>query len=48
LLRPLAGEARFAAAVDAVGRHVAAERTRVLAADWLPPDLLSALPARAP
>jgi len=48
LLRPLAAEARFAAAVDAVGRHVAAERTRVLAADWLPPDLLSALPARAP
>ncbi|HUD41042.1 MAG TPA: winged helix-turn-helix domain-containing protein [Dokdonella sp.] len=48
LLRPLAGEARFAAAIDAVGRHVAAERTRVLAADWLPPDLLSALPARAP
>ncbi|PZQ12876.1 MAG: transcriptional regulator [Rhodanobacter denitrificans] len=48
LLRPLAAEARFAAAIDAVGRHVAAERTRVLAADWLPPDLLSALPARAP
>lgn len=48
LLRPLAGEARFAAAIDAVGRHVAAERTRVLAADWLPPDLLSAVPARTP
>lgn len=48
LLRPLAGEARFAAAIDAVGRHVAAERARVLAADWLPPDLLSALPLRGP
>lgn len=48
LLRPLAAEARFAAAIDTVGRHVAAERTRVLAADWLPPDLLSALPARTP
>ncbi len=48
LLRPLAVEARFAAAIDAVGRHVAAERARVLAADWLPPDLLSVLPSRAP
>lgn len=48
LLRALSGEARFAAAIDAVGRHVAAERARVLAADWLPPDLLSALPLRGP
>ncbi|ANB17286.1 winged helix-turn-helix domain-containing protein [Dokdonella koreensis] len=45
LMRALAGEPRFAAAIDTIGRHVAAERTRVLAADWLPPDLLSALPA---
>ncbi|MGB0134461.1 winged helix-turn-helix domain-containing protein [Dokdonella sp.] len=38
----LAGEPRFVAALDAIGRHVARERATVLAADWLPADLLSA------
>lgn len=38
----LAGEPRFAAAVDAIGQHVARERATVLAAGWVPADLLSA------
>jgi DNA-binding winged helix-turn-helix (wHTH) protein/Flp pilus assembly protein TadD len=45
LFHALAGEPRMAAAVDRIGQHVAGERARVLAADWLPPDLLSAVKA---
>lgn len=48
LLRDLAGEPGFAAVVDAIGRRVAAERDRVLAAAWLPPGLVSAKPATPP
>lgn len=45
LLRDLAGEPGFAGVVDAIGRRVAEERGRVLAAAWLPPGLVSAKPA---
>jgi DNA-binding winged helix-turn-helix (wHTH) protein/Flp pilus assembly protein TadD len=45
LFRSLAGEPRMASAIDRIGQHVAGERERVLAADWLPPDLLSAVRA---
>jgi DNA-binding winged helix-turn-helix (wHTH) protein/Flp pilus assembly protein TadD len=45
LFRALAGEPRMAAAIDRIGQHVAGERARVLAADWLPRDLLSAVKA---
>jgi DNA-binding winged helix-turn-helix (wHTH) protein/tetratricopeptide (TPR) repeat protein len=43
--RALAGEPRMAAAIDRIGQHVARERSTVLAADWLPADLLSAVKA---
>jgi DNA-binding winged helix-turn-helix (wHTH) protein/tetratricopeptide (TPR) repeat protein len=43
--RALAGEPRLAAAIDRIGQHVAGERARVLAADWLPRDLLSSVKA---
>lgn len=43
LFKALANEPRFAAAIDAIGQHVAAERAIVLAAAWLPADLLSAV-----
>ncbi|WP_440224299.1 winged helix-turn-helix domain-containing protein [Dokdonella sp. MW10] len=42
LFRPLAGEPRFATAIDTIGRRVAGEREHVLAANWLPADLLAA------
>lgn len=45
LFHELAGEPRMAAAIDRIGQQVARERGRVLAADWLPPDLLSAVRA---
>jgi hypothetical protein len=45
LFRPLADDPAFAEVVDSIGRAVAAERTRVLAAPWLPADLLNAAPA---
>lgn len=48
LLRDLAGEPGFAGVVDAIGRRVAEERGRVLAAAWLPPGLVSAKPAAPP
>lgn len=38
----LAGEPRLAAAIDRIGQLVAGERDVVLAAKWLPADLLSA------
>lgn len=40
----LAGEPRLSAAIDRIGQHVARERAAVLAADWLPADLLKASP----
>jgi DNA-binding winged helix-turn-helix (wHTH) protein/Flp pilus assembly protein TadD len=40
--KPLADEPRFAAAIDRIGQIVARERAIVLAADWLPAELLSA------
>lgn len=45
LFRPLADDPAFAEVVDSIGRAVAADRTRVLAAPWLPADLLNAAPA---
>lgn len=48
LFRPLAGEPGFAEVVDAIGRAVAGERAKALAAAWFPPDLLSAKAAAPP
>lgn len=45
LFKPLANEPRFAAAIDRIGQIVARERAIVLAADWLPADVLSAVTA---
>jgi DNA-binding winged helix-turn-helix (wHTH) protein/Tfp pilus assembly protein PilF len=45
LLRALADEPAFADVVNAISRAVAAERAKVLAADWLPADLVNAKPA---
>ncbi|MEZ5521546.1 MAG: winged helix-turn-helix domain-containing protein [Dokdonella sp.] len=45
LFRGFAGDPRMADAIDRIGRHVASERARVLAADWLPEDLFSAVKA---
>ncbi|MGB0132454.1 winged helix-turn-helix domain-containing protein [Dokdonella sp.] len=45
LFKPLVDEPRFAAAIDRIGQIVARERAMVLAADWLPADLLSAVKA---
>jgi DNA-binding winged helix-turn-helix (wHTH) protein/tetratricopeptide (TPR) repeat protein len=39
LWQPLRGLPAFAAAIDAIGRRVAAQRGQVLAADWCPPEL---------
>jgi hypothetical protein len=39
LWQPLRGLPAFAAAIDAIGRRVAAQREQVLAADWCPPEL---------
>lgn len=43
--KALAGEPRMAASIDRISQHVARERATVLAADWLPSDLLSVLKA---
>lgn len=45
LLHALAGEPGFAEVVDAISRAVAADRAKVLAAAWLPVDLVNAKPA---
>jgi len=45
LFRALADDPGFAEVVDAIGRAVVAERGKVLAAPWLPADLLSAVAA---
>ena len=45
LFRGFAGDPRMADAIDRIGQHVARERAAVLAADWLPADLLSAVKA---
>lgn len=42
LLRPLADEPAFADVVNAISRAVAAERAKVLAAAWLPANLVNA------
>lgn len=46
LLRPLAGEPRFASAIDTISQRVAAERAIVLAAEWRPADVAGAVTAR--
>ncbi|MEO8670758.1 MAG: winged helix-turn-helix domain-containing protein [Tahibacter sp.] len=45
LLHALADQPGFAEVVNTLSRAVASERERVLAADWLPPDLVNAKPA---
>ena len=45
LFRPFADDPGFAEVVDAIGRAVVAERDKVLAAPWLPADLLNAASA---
>ncbi|MBO9661659.1 winged helix-turn-helix domain-containing protein [Dokdonella sp.] len=40
LFRPLADEPGFAEVVDRIGRALASERATVLAAAWLPPELI--------
>ena len=42
LLQPLRGLPAYAAAIDAIGRRMAAQREAVLAADWCPPELRAA------
>jgi DNA-binding winged helix-turn-helix (wHTH) protein/Tfp pilus assembly protein PilF len=47
LFRPLADDPAFAGIVDAISRAVAQERATVLAAAWLPADLVNAKAAAA-
>lgn len=42
LLRPLADDPAYAAAIDTISRRTAAQRALLLAADWCPPELRSA------
>ncbi|WP_430392041.1 winged helix-turn-helix domain-containing protein [Dyella sp. 20L07] len=42
LLKPLAGEPAYAAAIASINRRITAQRQRVLAADWCPPELRGA------
>ncbi|WP_266168615.1 winged helix-turn-helix transcriptional regulator [Dyella subtropica] len=44
LLRPLANEPAYAAAIDAIGRRTAEQRAQVLAASWRPDELRSSAP----
>lgn len=45
LFRPLAAEPAFADVIDTIERALVAERAKVLAAAWLPADLLTVKPA---
>ncbi|MEP7043733.1 MAG: winged helix-turn-helix domain-containing protein [Dokdonella sp.] len=45
LFRGVADDPAFAASIDAISRAVADERAKVLAAAWLPADLVNAKPA---
>jgi DNA-binding winged helix-turn-helix (wHTH) protein/tetratricopeptide (TPR) repeat protein len=44
LWQPLRDLPAFAAAIDTIGRRMAAQRAQVLAADWCPPELRPARP----
>lgn len=48
LFRALSDDPAFAGIVDTISRAVAAERANVLAAAWLPADLVNAKPAAPP